>query len=214
MDPACEHRPCSASHPQFLSARRVAAAAAAGAPSLRLRAAEEARAQRRLRTQRTRPLPRVARAEVLFPESPRRMRSGKTALLFQFAVNAAQQGQRVFFFCHRERLEFSPPALPPDSSATPEVLERISIRRGFPVHTPGIPSTSASQSPRLRQPPLAHRAPRAPVRRACVCLRRRRYLEDDAELRRWCANVHLLPTPRLPTVLLVDELASLANRRG
>lgn len=59
-------------------------------------------------------------------------RSGKTALLFQFAVNAARAGGLVFLFAQRERLELSPPALPEGFSASPDDLARVSIRRASP----------------------------------------------------------------------------------
>ena len=54
-------------------------------------------------------------------------RSGKTTLLFTYAVNAAADGGRAVFLCRRERLEASPPLLPPHR-APPDALRRVDMR--------------------------------------------------------------------------------------
>jgi hypothetical protein len=54
-------------------------------------------------------------------------RSGKTTLLFNFAVNTAAAGGHAVFLCRRDRLEASPPLLRPDR-APGDALQRVDMR--------------------------------------------------------------------------------------
>ena len=81
----------------------------------------------------------------------RRRRSGKTTLLFHYALNAAAAGQRVFFFCRAAALERSPPLLSAADLAQTEALDAISLRRA------DVPPAAAPASGARTRPP-AHSA--------------------------------------------------------
>jgi hypothetical protein len=53
--------------------------------------------------------------------------SGKTTLLFNFALNAAAGGGSAVFLCRRDRLEASPPLLAP-GRAPADALQRVDMR--------------------------------------------------------------------------------------
>jgi hypothetical protein len=114
-------------------------------------------------------------------------RSGKTTLLFTYAVNAAADGGRAVFLCRRERLEAAPPLLPPHR-APQDALRRVDMRC----------ARSCCSSPclllMLRSTPLMLR-----------------YLADDRELRRWCSSMHLLSAQ--PHCIAVDDLSSFVDAR-
>ncbi|CAN1279406.1 hypothetical protein LINPERPRIM_LOCUS17000 [Linum perenne] len=55
--------------------------------------------------------------------------SGKTSLLFQYAINAAFNGNRkVVFICSRHRMEANPPYLSQGTDASDDVFERIQMK--------------------------------------------------------------------------------------
>ncbi|CAN0904650.1 hypothetical protein LINGRAHAP2_LOCUS23214 [Linum grandiflorum] len=55
--------------------------------------------------------------------------SGKTSLLFQYAINAALNSNRkVVFICSRRRIEANPPYLPQGMDPSSDVLERIQMK--------------------------------------------------------------------------------------
>ncbi|CAH2052975.1 unnamed protein product [Thlaspi arvense] len=56
--------------------------------------------------------------------------SGKTSLLFQFALNVANasESNRVVFICHRKRIESNPPFLSQGIDPSSDVFDRIQMK--------------------------------------------------------------------------------------
>lgn len=135
-----------------------------------------------------------------FWQQRRFRRSGKTSLLFQFALNAARTGKRVYFFCQRNKIETAPPLVPAGLLADTDTLNRVHLRRAArqPVSNrachittlsaPELSATICGQVPGRRhaaatlvceRAPAAHRSapscagcgrPRRAIRQVCTFL--------------------------------------------
>jgi hypothetical protein len=155
-------------------------------------------------------------------------RSGKTTLLFNFAVNVAAGGGSAVFLCRRDRLEASPPQLAP-GRAPDDALQRVDMRcarsaarrSARNVHTCSTAVTCVRPRGTCCARALRSRAAHAhlvSVFRARRCVRvcfcacaPHSDLADDRELRRWCASMHLLGTQ--PHAIVVDDLSQLVDAR-
>ncbi|KAL6064257.1 ATPase domain-containing protein [Balamuthia mandrillaris] len=137
-------------------------------------------------------------------------RCGKTSLLFQYAYNYAkshaQRPNAVFFLCMKQKicnqLPLFPAAIEPDMT----VLERIQMKFSLSLSLPLLSSSPLSFS--LVSSFLSF------FRFFLFCslflvvsfFQFRRYIDNEAELRAFCASLHLMQPP--PELLAIDDLSS------